>query len=42
LLDKERNQAMRTQLNEVAARLGDGGASRRAAERVLEALREWK
>jgi lipid-A-disaccharide synthase len=42
LLDKDRNQAMRTQLHEVAARLGNGGASRRAAKRVLEALREWK
>ena len=41
LLDKDRNQAMRTQLHEVAARLGDGGASRRAAQRVLQALHEW-
>ena len=42
LLDKDRNQAMRTQLHEVAARLGNGGASRRAAQRVLETLREWQ
>ena len=42
LLDAERNQALRVQLKKVAARLGPGGASRRAAEKVLEALRQWK
>jgi lipid-A-disaccharide synthase len=42
LLDKKRNQAMRAQLHAVAELLGDGGASRRAARRVLEALQEWK
>ncbi|OLE61630.1 MAG: lipid-A-disaccharide synthase [Cyanobacteria bacterium 13_1_40CM_2_61_4] len=41
LLGVGRNKALRVQLQEVAARLGDGGASQRAAERVLEALREW-
>ena len=38
LLEKERNEAMRTQLQRIAARLGDGGASQRAAERVLTFL----
>ena len=42
LLDQERNEAMRARLHQVAARLGDGGASRRAAERVLDAMRKWK
>jgi lipid-A-disaccharide synthase len=38
LLGSERNKAMRNKLREVAARLGDGGASRRAAERMLTFL----
>jgi lipid-A-disaccharide synthase len=38
LLDKERNEAMRNKLREVAARLGDGGASQRAAKRILTFL----
>ncbi len=38
LLGSERNEAMRNRLREVAARLGDGGASRRAAERILAFL----
>jgi lipid-A-disaccharide synthase len=42
LLRKERNETQRLQLHEVAARLGEGGASLRAAQRILEALREWK
>jgi lipid-A-disaccharide synthase len=42
LLDEERNQAMRTRLHEVATLLGDGGASQRAAEKVLEAIQVWK
>ncbi len=42
LLDAERSQALRVQLKKVAARLGAGGASQRAAEKVLEAVREWK
>ena len=41
LLDKDRNSALRQRLQEVAERLGDPGASERAARRVLEALREW-
>lgn len=39
LLGKERNKAMRNKLREVAARLGDDGASQRAAERILEFLK---
>lgn len=38
LLEKERNEAMRSKLREVTARLGNGGASRRAAEGVLAFL----
>jgi len=41
LLDKDRNSALRQRLQEVAERLGDSGASERAARIVLEALREW-
>jgi lipid-A-disaccharide synthase len=42
LLDQKRNAAMRSRLQEVANELGEGGASQRAAERILEALRHWK
>jgi lipid-A-disaccharide synthase len=42
LLDPTRNARTRTRLREATARLGEGGASRRAAEAVLRALREWK
>jgi lipid-A-disaccharide synthase len=42
LLDQERNAAMRKRLREVANELGEGGASEKAAERVLNALEEWK
>jgi lipid-A-disaccharide synthase len=38
LLDKERNQSMRAQLHEVASRLGEAGASQRAAQAVLAAI----
>jgi lipid-A-disaccharide synthase len=38
LLGKERNEEMRNKLREVAARLGDDGASERAAERILAFL----
>jgi lipid-A-disaccharide synthase len=41
LLDEERNSSMRIQLSEVAHRLGEPGASKRAAEKILSALREW-
>jgi lipid-A-disaccharide synthase len=42
LLDQERNAAMRSRLQEVAHELGEGGASERAAELVLDALQGWK
>ena len=41
LLDPGRNEEMRARLREVADQLGEGGASERAAVRILEALREW-
>ena len=39
LLDGKRNEAMRQRLHEVAHQLGEGGASERAAEHILAALR---
>ncbi len=42
LLDAERNARMRARLREATARLGEGGASARAADAVLRALRAWK
>ena len=36
LLDRERNEEVQRQLHEVAHQLGEGGASRRAAERILQ------
>ncbi len=42
LLNGERNAAMRSRLREVTIELGEGGASQRAAERVLVALESWK
>jgi lipid-A-disaccharide synthase len=42
LLERERNEAARAELKEVAARLGSGGASRRAASAILGALRRWR
>ncbi|MDQ2975311.1 MAG: lipid-A-disaccharide synthase [Acidobacteriota bacterium] len=42
LLDKERNAAMRRRLHEVAEQLGEGGASRRAADHVLDAVNSWQ
>jgi len=42
LLDKDRNSALRQRLQEVAERLGDPGASERAARSVIAALTEWK
>ena len=39
LLDKERNEDTRARLREVGSQLGEGGASERAAETILEALR---
>lgn len=40
LLDPKENEAMRARLKEVTDKLGHGGASRRAAEVILETLRE--
>lgn len=40
LLDKERNAALRLRLKEVTAQIGVGGASLRAANRILAALSE--
>jgi lipid-A-disaccharide synthase len=42
LLDPARNAEVRARLREATARLGEGGASRRAAEAVLRAVRGWK
>ncbi|MFL6254171.1 MAG: lipid-A-disaccharide synthase [Pyrinomonadaceae bacterium] len=42
LLEPARNNEGRASLREATARLGEGGASRRAAEAVLRALRDWR
>ena len=42
LLERERNEEVRARLKEAAARLGTGGASRRAAQTILSALRDWR
>lgn len=42
LLDPARNAAVRVELREAVARLGAGGASQRAAETIIKAVREWK
>ncbi|PYS82810.1 MAG: lipid-A-disaccharide synthase [Acidobacteria bacterium] len=42
LLDPEHNARVRARLREATARLGEGGASLRAADAVLRAVREWK
>ena len=42
LLDKEANENMRAQLRDATARLGTAGASQRAADAILRALRQWK
>jgi lipid-A-disaccharide synthase len=39
LLEENRNAAMRARLREVAHELGEGGASERAAEKVMDTLR---
>lgn len=41
LLDEQRNRSERARLREVANQLGAGGASERAAERILAALNAW-
>jgi lipid-A-disaccharide synthase len=42
LLEPETNARVRARLREVASRLGEGGASQRAADAVLRAVRGWK
>ena len=42
LLDPVNNERTRARLREATARLGEGGASRRAADAVLRAVRSWK
>ncbi len=42
LLDPAHNAEVRARLRDATARLGEGGASRRAAEVVLGALRRWR
>jgi lipid-A-disaccharide synthase len=42
LLAPDMNAAVRARLREATARLGEGGASLRAADAVLKALRGWK
>jgi lipid-A-disaccharide synthase len=42
LLDRKRNADARRRLREVADQLGEGGASNRAAQRVLDVLEDWK
>jgi lipid-A-disaccharide synthase len=42
LLDQERNRNARSQLREVAAKLGAGGASARAAESILRAVEKFR
>ncbi|HEX8150875.1 MAG TPA: lipid-A-disaccharide synthase [Pyrinomonadaceae bacterium] len=42
LLEPAHNAEVRARLREATARLGEGGASRRAAEAVLRAARRWR
>src|SRR5947209_8275499 len=42
LLDPAHNERVRARLREATARLGEGGASLRAADAVLRAVRSWK
>ncbi len=42
LLEPGRNADVRARLRSAVARLGEGGASRRAADAVLRALRDWR
>ena len=41
LLDQRKNEELRSRLREVAHQLGEGGASKRAAEKILKALGQW-
>jgi lipid-A-disaccharide synthase len=40
LLDPDRNRAIRDELREVSEKLGEGGASRRAAQAILEFIKD--
>lgn len=42
LLNEQRNKQVRGRLQEATALLGAGGASRRAADVIIEAIRKWK
>lgn len=42
LLHEDRNEAARERLREVANQLGEGGASERAADCIIEALHDWR
>ena len=42
LLDNDRNALLRERLRAVATSLGDPGASRRAAEKIVDVLRVWR
>lgn len=42
LLERERNETTRARLKQAAARLGTGGASRRAARAILKTIRDWR
>lgn len=42
LLEKSRNEAVRARLLEVTEQLGEGGASARAAEQILDAVNSWR
>ncbi|HKS30065.1 MAG TPA: lipid-A-disaccharide synthase [Pyrinomonadaceae bacterium] len=42
LLDKQRNREFRARLASATSRLGAGGASLRAADSILNAVRKWK
>jgi lipid-A-disaccharide synthase len=42
LLDPANNERARARLREATARLGEGGASERAADVVLRAVRDWR
>ena len=42
LLDKKQNEAVQRRLKEATKRLGEGGASGRAAKVILRTVRSWK
>jgi lipid-A-disaccharide synthase len=42
LLEREGNETARARLKQAAARLGTGGASKRAARAIHQAIRDWK